>query len=107
MKLNYKLKNICGSVYSQGQLAFSPSDLLVSPIGNRLQLIDLKTNTSSILALETSGNVEFLDLCKSLLLIADDRGLYLVNIVHDVTIGRISVRGMYISFERRENLDDS
>lgn len=91
MKLNYTLANVCGSIYNGGTLAFTASDSLLSPIGSRLQLINLKKNTSSTLSLETSSNIAITSLHGSFLLVIDVDGHgYLLNVEKDVVLARMS-----------------
>ncbi|CAD6188182.1 unnamed protein product [Caenorhabditis auriculariae] len=58
MDINYKFSNLIGSVYRQGQVTFSPDgNTVISPVGNKLSLFDLKNNVSRTLALETSYSI--------------------------------------------------
>lgn len=42
MKLDYKLSNIFGTVYRQGNIQFTPDGTtLLSPVGNRVSVFDL------------------------------------------------------------------
>ncbi|RYG68151.1 hypothetical protein EON64_05820, partial [archaeon] len=58
MKFSYRLKRICGSVYSNGNLVFTPDgQSIISPVGNRLNVFDLVNQTSSSLPLETRKDI--------------------------------------------------
>eukprot|EP01031_Cornospumella_fuschlensis_P033349 gene33349-40340_t len=60
MRFSYRLKRICGSVYSNGNLLFTPDgQSVISPVGNRLNVFDLANQTSNSLPLETRK-----DICK-------------------------------------------
>ncbi|XP_062558413.1 periodic tryptophan protein 2 homolog [Armigeres subalbatus] len=63
MKFAYKFKNLLGSVYRQGTLLFSPDGYsVISPVGNRITIFDLKNNKSHTLSLESEYNYTALDL---------------------------------------------
>lgn len=55
MKFSYKFSNLLGKIYRNGNVRFSPDgNMVISPIGNRLTIYDLKNNTSRTLPLESS-----------------------------------------------------
>lgn len=63
MKFAYKFHNLLGSVYRKGTLIFSPDgNSVISPVGNRLTIFDLKNNKSHTLSLESNYNYTALDL---------------------------------------------
>lgn len=42
MKANYQFQNLCGTVYRQGNVVFTPDgDSVLSPVGNRVSVFDL------------------------------------------------------------------
>lgn len=42
MKANYKFQNLCGTVYRQGNVIFTPDgNSVLSPVGNRVSVFDL------------------------------------------------------------------
>ncbi|THV01919.1 WD40 repeat-like protein [Dendrothele bispora CBS 962.96] len=58
MKANYKFSNICGTVYQQGNVLFTPDgNTLLSPVGNRVSVFDLVNNQSSTFAFENRKNI--------------------------------------------------
>ncbi|XP_029941900.1 periodic tryptophan protein 2 homolog [Salarias fasciatus] len=58
MKFAYKFSNLLGAVYRQGNLSFSPDgNSVISPVGNRLSVFNLKNNTSETLPIATSKNI--------------------------------------------------
>lgn len=58
MKFSYHLKRICGSVYSNGEVAFTPDgNSIVSPIGNRLNIYDLVNQSTDALQMENRKNI--------------------------------------------------
>ena len=75
MRLGYEFSNIYGSVYSNGNIEFSKDgDFLLSPIGNRLRVYNLRNDTSFTLPLETRSDI------KCVTLSPDQRLLWLVDV---------------------------
>ncbi|KAJ8675269.1 hypothetical protein QAD02_011055 [Eretmocerus hayati] len=63
MKFAYKFSNLLGSVYRQGNLLFTPDGMsVISPVGNRITIFDLKNNKSVTLPIESRFNYNALDL---------------------------------------------
>lgn len=63
MKANYKFSNICGTVYRQGNILFTPDgNSLYSPVGNRVSVFDLVNNKSFTFAFENRKNISALAL---------------------------------------------
>ncbi|XP_054635716.1 PWP2 small subunit processome component [Dunckerocampus dactyliophorus] len=58
MKFAYKFSNLLGAVYRQGNLNFfKDGNAVVSPVGNRISIFDLKNNTSETLPVSTAKNI--------------------------------------------------
>ncbi|XP_057686197.1 PWP2 small subunit processome component [Corythoichthys intestinalis] len=58
MKFAYKFSNLLGAVYRQGNLSFSKDgNAVISPVGNRITIFDLKNNTSETLPVSTEKNI--------------------------------------------------
>lgn len=58
MKFSYRLSKICGNVYENGNLIFTPDgNSLLSPIGNRIAIIDLIHHTTKVLPFENKKNI--------------------------------------------------
>ena len=58
MRLNYQLQRVCGSVYGNGNVIFDPKgNLVISPVGNRLTVFDLLSQSSFVLPSENRKNV--------------------------------------------------
>ncbi|KAG9313612.1 WD40-repeat-containing domain protein [Chiua virens] len=77
MKSNYQFSNICGTVYRQGNVLFTPDgNSLLSPVGNRVAVFDLINNKSRTLPFENRKNIAVIALSPdaSLLLSVDDDG---------------------------------
>lgn len=63
MKFAYKFHNLFGTVYRKGNLLFTPDgNSVISPVGNRITIYDLKNNKSSTLPVEGRFNYTTLDL---------------------------------------------
>ncbi|KAF4518741.1 hypothetical protein B566_EDAN006144 [Ephemera danica] len=59
----FQFSNLLGTVYKKGNLLFSPDgNVVISPVGNRITLYDLKNNVSSTLPIESRYNFTALDL---------------------------------------------
>lgn len=59
MKFSYEFRHLCGSVYSQGNVTFTPDgNSILSPVGNRITQFDLINHTSKTFAFEGRKNVE-------------------------------------------------
>ncbi|OBZ67291.1 Periodic tryptophan protein 2 [Grifola frondosa] len=58
MKANYKFSNLCGTVYRQGNIAFTPDgNSVLSPVGNRVSVFDLVNNKSYTFPFENRKNI--------------------------------------------------
>ncbi|CAG2163425.1 unnamed protein product [Oppiella nova] len=92
MKLSYRLGQVLGSVYSSGTLEFVPSgDRLVSPVGNKLVMYDLKSGKSEALAVEVEYNV--MNVCLSpngslLLVSTQNTQIYLISLMSGSVLQR-------------------
>ncbi|KAG7196594.1 hypothetical protein KM043_013084 [Ampulex compressa] len=60
---SYKFSNLLGTVYRKGNLLFSPDgSSVISPVGNRLTIYDLKNNKSVTLSVESKYNYACIDI---------------------------------------------
>ncbi|CAB4018041.1 WD40 repeat, partial [Paramuricea clavata] len=58
MKFSYKFSNLTGTVYKQGNIIFSShGDRVISPVGNRVTVFDLKSNKSLTLPFENGKDI--------------------------------------------------
>ncbi|XP_053398750.1 periodic tryptophan protein 2 homolog [Mercenaria mercenaria] len=58
MKFAYKFSNLLGSVYRKGNVLFTPDgSSVLSPVGNRVTVFDLKNNKSETLPIEARMNI--------------------------------------------------
>ncbi|EAL19888.1 hypothetical protein CNBG0310 [Cryptococcus deneoformans B-3501A] len=58
MKSNFVFQNLCGTVYRQGNVVFTPDgNSVLSPVGNRVSVFDLVNNKSRTLPFENRKNI--------------------------------------------------
>ncbi|XP_063322696.1 PWP2 small subunit processome component [Pelmatolapia mariae] len=77
MKFAYRFSNLLGAVYRQGNLNFSrDGNAVISPVGNRISVFDLKNNTSETLPFSTTKNITCVGLSPdgSLAIVVDEDG---------------------------------
>ncbi|EMR10248.1 hypothetical protein PNEG_01517 [Pneumocystis murina B123] len=89
MKSEFKLCNVLGSFYRNGNLIFTSKNELFSPIGNRVTLFDLEGNTSVTLPFENSKNIRCIALspaCTLLLSVDEDGRAILLNVIKRVVL---------------------
>ncbi|RDX45204.1 WD40 repeat-like protein [Lentinus brumalis] len=90
MKANYKFSNLCGTVYRQGNIVFTPDgNSVLSPVGNRVSLFDLVNNKSYTFPFENRKNIAAIALSPDanvLLSIDEDGRALLVNFKRGVVL---------------------
>ena len=78
--LNYKFSNLFGAVHNTGKVIFikDDSNILLSPIGNKILCLDLKHGTSQTLPIESRSNIDILDISPNgkILIVVDVNGCY-------------------------------
>ncbi|XP_065337369.1 periodic tryptophan protein 2 homolog [Cloeon dipterum] len=77
MKFSYQFSNLLGTVFKKGDLLFSPDgNSVISPVGNKISIFDLKNNKSATLPVESRFNYTALDLSPNgrFLLAIDEAG---------------------------------
>ncbi|CAG8552856.1 23585_t:CDS:2 [Dentiscutata erythropus] len=83
MYANSQFSNLCGTVYTRGNLCFTPDgNSLLSPVGNRLSLFDLVNNKSITFPFENQKNISRIALSPNaniLLSVDEDGRVLLVN----------------------------
>ncbi|XP_050415096.1 periodic tryptophan protein 2 homolog [Patella vulgata] len=63
MKFAYRFSNLLGTVYKNGNLNFTPDgNSIISPVGNRLTIFDLRNNKSETLPIEAKQNISHVTL---------------------------------------------
>ncbi|CAK9804620.1 Periodic tryptophan protein 2 homolog [Anthophora plagiata] len=90
MKFAYKFSNLLGAVYRKGDLIFSPDgSSVISPVGNRITIYDLKNNKSYTLPVESRYDYRCIDLSPngSLLIAINDEGeAHIISMVSKMII---------------------
>ncbi|KAL3422868.1 hypothetical protein PVAG01_04615 [Phlyctema vagabunda] len=96
MKTEFKFSNLLGTVYSQGNLLFSPDgSCLFSPVGNRVTVFDLVNNKSHTLPFAHRKNIARLGLTPrgNLLLSVDEDGrAILTNVQRRIALHHFSFK---------------
>ncbi|KAF9581478.1 hypothetical protein BGW38_001484, partial [Lunasporangiospora selenospora] len=89
--------NLCGTVYKQGNILFSPDgNSVLSPVGNRLTVFDLVNNKATTFPFENNKNIDRLALSpnSTLLISVDEDGrALLVNYNRQVVLHRMHFKG--------------
>ncbi|XP_008565933.1 PREDICTED: periodic tryptophan protein 2 homolog [Galeopterus variegatus] len=97
MKFAYRFSNLLGTVYRRGNLNFTcDGNSVISPVGNRVTVFDLKNNKSDTLPLATQYNVKCVGLSPDgrLAIIVDEGGVaLLVSLVCRSVLHRFHFKG--------------
>uniref|UniRef100_G1P3B5 PWP2 small subunit processome component n=1 Tax=Myotis lucifugus TaxID=59463 RepID=G1P3B5_MYOLU len=97
MKFAYRFSNLLGTVYRRGNLNFTcDGNSVISPVGNRVTVFDLKNNKSNTLPLTTRYNVKCVGLSPDgrLAIIVDEGGnALLVSLVCRSVLHRFHFKG--------------
>ncbi|CCI41839.1 unnamed protein product [Albugo candida] len=81
MKFAYEFNQLCGSVYTDGNVIFTPDgNCILSPVGNRITNFDLINHTSKTYAFESRKNISRIAISNNsrLLIAVDEEGRSLV-----------------------------
>lgn len=85
MKFAYKFSNLLGAFYRHGNLSFSKDgNSVISPVGNRISVFDLKNNKSETLPVSTTKNISCVGISPNgnlAILIDEDGAAILVSLV--------------------------
>jgi len=91
MKFAYQFSNLLGSVYRKGNVAFTPDgNCVVSPVGNRVSVFDLKNNKSHTLPVETQVDITCVALSpdgRLVILVTEDGQGFLVSLISQSVLG--------------------
>ncbi|XP_063823658.1 periodic tryptophan protein 2 homolog [Ostrinia nubilalis] len=77
MKFNYKFHNLLGTVYRKGDILFTnDGNCVISPVGNKITVYNLKQNKSNTLSVESNFNYTAVDISPngSVLLAINEKG---------------------------------
>ncbi|KAH8805925.1 periodic tryptophan protein-like protein 2 [Xylogone sp. PMI_703] len=101
MKTDFKFSNLLGTVYSQGNLLFSPDGTqLFSPVGNRVTIFNLVNNKSHTLPFAHRKNIARIGLTPrgNLLLSIDEDGrAILTNVPRRIALHRFTFKSLVSS----------
>jgi periodic tryptophan protein 2 len=96
VKFGYKFSNLCGSVYQCGNVVYTPDgDSLLSAVGSRVTMFDLRKHSSITLPFEAKNDVKRMAITPNgrLLLVVDTDGNSLcVDLPHRVVLYRFNFK---------------
>ncbi|XP_032665504.1 periodic tryptophan protein 2 homolog [Odontomachus brunneus] len=97
MKFSYKFSNLLGTVYRKGDLLFSPDgSSVISPVGNRITIYDLKNNKSRTLPVESRYNYVTIDISPNgsmLVAINTDGEAHIISLITKVILHKYRFKG--------------
>ncbi|XP_050453821.1 periodic tryptophan protein 2 homolog [Cataglyphis hispanica] len=97
MKFSYKFSNLLGTVYRKGELLFSPDgSSIISPVGNRITIFDLKNNKSMTLPVESRFNYVTIDISPNgsmLVAINTDGEAHIISLISKVILHKYRFKG--------------
>lgn len=97
MRFAYQFSNLLGTVYGKGDLLFTPDgSTVISPVGNRITIYDLKNNKSNTLPVESKYNYTCIDLSPNgvLLIAANEEGeLHVISLISKMIMHRYRFKG--------------
>ncbi|EFA76157.1 WD40 repeat-containing protein [Heterostelium album PN500] len=107
MKFGYQFSNLLGTVYSGGNILFTPDgNSVISPVGNRLTVFDLVNHNSITLPIETHRDIKIIALSPNgKILIASDENGYtaIINLQRHVQLGECKFKETPSSIEFSPN----
>lgn len=93
MKFSYQFSNLFGTVFRGGNLLFSPDgNTVLSPVGNKLSLFDLKNHRSETLPVESRFSYTTADLAPngiSLLAVNEDGEIHFISLISRTILHRL------------------
>ncbi|BFZ24305.1 hypothetical protein BsWGS_27344 [Bradybaena similaris] len=91
MKFAYQFSNLLGSVYRKGNITFTPDgNSVISPVGNRISIFDLRSNKSQTLPVETRVNITCIAVTPDghlAILVTEEGEAFLISLVSRSVIG--------------------
>ncbi|KAG5874047.1 hypothetical protein JTB14_034623 [Gonioctena quinquepunctata] len=97
MKFQYKFQNILGTVYKKGNLLFTPDgNSVISPVGNKITIYDLKNNKSSTLPIESRYNYVALDLSPNgcvLIAVNEEGEAHMISLISQTIVHKYRFKG--------------
>lgn len=96
MKFSYSLSKICGSVFENGNLAFTADgNCVISPVGNRVNIFDLVKHTCTCLPFENKKNIKRIAVSHNnrfLVTVDVDGHALFINLERKVILNRINFK---------------
>ena len=96
MKFSFRLKRVCGSVFSNGNLSFTPDgNSVLSPVGNLLSVFDLLQQSSYTLPFENKKNVNCVAVSHNgrfLISVDEDGHALFINLPRQVVLTRFNFK---------------
>jgi len=93
MKFSFQFSNLFGTVYRGGDLLFTPDgNTVMSPVGNKVSMFDLKNHKSETLPVESRFSYTTLDLSPngvSLLAVNEDGEIQLISLISRTILHRL------------------
>jgi len=93
MKFSFQFSNLFGTVYRGGDLLFTPDgNTVLSPVGNKVSMFDLKNHKSETLPVESRFSYTTMDLSPngvSLLAVNDDGEVQLISLISRTILHRL------------------
>ena len=93
MKFSFQFSNLFGTVYRGGDLLFTPDgNTMLSPVGNKVSMFDLKNHKSETLPVESRFSYTTMDLSPngvSLLAVNDDGEVQLISLISRTILHRL------------------
>ncbi|XP_077256053.1 periodic tryptophan protein 2 homolog [Temnothorax americanus] len=97
MKFSYKFSNLLGTVYRKGDLLFSrDGSSVISPVGNRISIFDLKNNKSMTLPIESRYNYTTIDVSpngSTLVAINADGEAHIISLISKAILHKYRFKG--------------
>jgi periodic tryptophan protein 2 len=91
MKLSYRMKRVCGSVFENGNIIFtSDGNSVICPVGNRLTVFDLLQHSSYTLPFENRKNIK--------IIVVSHNGRFLISV-------DVDGHALFINLSRRVILE--
>jgi len=93
MKFSFQFSGLLGSVYTGGDLLFSPDgNTVISPVGNKISMFDLKNHRSSTLPVESRHSYTAADISPSgasLLAVTEEGEVHVISLVSRSILHRL------------------
>ncbi|KAF7277818.1 hypothetical protein GWI33_009234 [Rhynchophorus ferrugineus] len=97
MKFSYKFSNLLGTVYRKGDLLFTPDgNSVITTVGNRISIFDLKNNKCNTLPIESRFNYVSMDISPNgctLISINEEGEAHMISLISQTITHRYRFKG--------------